>query len=93
MITMSLEYIRNIFLNKEREAFVAVYRTGRQAIGRYFCTAEITCSKKGIFLIPLAKRFLFTVGKMARGMSDPIKTERVINPDICLTWPLSEKGY
>jgi len=31
--------------------------------GRYFCTAEITCSKKGIFLIPLAKRFLFTVGK------------------------------
>ena len=83
---MSLEYIRNIFLNKEREAFVAVYRTGRQAIGRYFCTAEITCSKKGIFLIPLAKCFLFTVGKkMARGISDPIKTERVINSDICLT--------
>jgi len=34
----------------------------RSPIGRYFCTAEITCQKKGIFLIPLTKRFLFTVG-------------------------------
>jgi len=28
----------------------------------YFCTAEILAKKKGIFLILLAKRFIFTVG-------------------------------
>jgi len=34
----------------------------RPPIGRYFCTPEITSQKKGIFLIPLTKRFLFTIG-------------------------------
>ena len=47
-------------------AHFATYFTGslwcRSPIGRYFCTAEITSQKKGIFLIPLTKRFLFTVG-------------------------------
>ena len=44
-----------------------------------FCTAEITWQKKGIFLIPLTTRFLFTVGtKLLEGISDPIKTDVTI---------------
>jgi len=51
------------------------FGAGSEPIGRYSCTAEMTCSQKGIFLIPLTKRFLFTVGtKLFRGISDPIKT-------------------
>jgi hypothetical protein len=35
--------------------------TYRPLQGPYFWTAEITCPKKAIFLIPLSKRFFFTV--------------------------------
>jgi len=42
--------------------FVLVHYSAGRLQARYSCTAEIICQKKGIFLIPLAKRFLFTVG-------------------------------
>ena len=49
--------------------------------------------KKGYFSYPSSQTLPFqSRNKMARGISDPIKTERVINSDICLTWPPSQKG-
>jgi len=44
--------------------------------------SENSLLKKGIFLIPPTKRFLFTVG--TKLISDPIKTDRVINCDYLL---------